>query len=238
MLYRLLVQAIVCTMLLMMVPATSLAADPPSTMTVAGQGTIERDPDQATLALSVVTSNDSAATATSMNNQTYNSVLSSLRGIGLTDSAVKTVNFDVTFVAKPPPNATYKPPHTGYVVTRALSVTIANLSLVGKAIDAAVGAGVEQIGGVSYGLHDQRSAYAAALAAAVQDAQAQATALAGAAHVHLGAIRAIVAAGAQPPRPMMAQRLAVAAPAVPTEISPSQVQVQATVTVTYGISPS
>lgn len=220
-------------------PALCRAAEPPSSLTVWGQGTIERDPDRATLTLSVVTNDDSAAMATSQNNQTYNALEGRLHGIGLTDAAIHTRSFGITYVAKPAANAPYKPPRTGYVVTRVLSITLDNLTLVGRAIDAAVAAGVPEVDGVGYGLRDQRSAYDAALAAAVQDAQAQAAAIAQAAHVHLGAIRTIESGSMPVFQPQVIRALAVAAPAppVPTEITPSQVEIQATVRVTFLLAP-
>ena len=235
--YRLIVQTAVCAALLsLMVPALSSAAEPPSTVTVSGQGTISRDPDRATLTLSVVTNNDAAATATSQNNVIYNALVGRLRGVGLAESAIHTRSYSVSYVAKPEPNAPYKPPRTGYVVTRALGVSIDNLTLVGRAIDAAVAAGIPEIDGVAYGLRDQRSAYNAALAAAVQDAQAQATAIAQAAHLHLGAIRTIAAGGNAIPQPVF-RAMAVQVAPVPTEISPSQVEIQASVRVTFLVTP-
>ena len=213
-------------------PLQSAAAQSVPRLTVTGQGTITRDPDRATLAVTIVTSNDVASTSSSQNNAIYNALLAHLRTIGITQPAIRTTSYAITFVPKPAETATYRPPHTGYVVSRALAITIDNLSLVGRATDAAVAAGVEQIDGVSFGLRNERAAYAAALAAAVNDAAMQASTLAAAAHMHLGAIQTMyTGAPRQPPLPLRA--LAAAAPNVPTEIPPSQIEVHATVTVTY-----
>jgi uncharacterized protein YggE len=205
-------------------------------LSVTGVGTITREPDRATLAVTIVTSNDVASTSSSQNNTTYNALLARLRGIGIAQSAVRTTNYAITFVPKPTEAATYKPAHTGYVVTRSLAITIDDLSLVGRATDAAVSAGVEQIDGVSFGLRDERSAYGSALAAAVRDAALQAKALADAAHVRLGAVRTMTT-GSPQQAPVPLRALAVAAPNVPTEIPPSQIEVHATVIVTYMLLP-
>ena len=213
------------------VPQTAGAQATPH-VSVTGQGTVVRDPDRATLAATIVTSNDVASTASSQNNATYNALVARLRPIGIAQAAVRTTSYSITFVPKPSSDATYKPAHTGYVVTRSLAITIDNLALVGRATDAAVAAGVEQIEGVSFGLRDERAAYAAALAAAVADASMQASALAAAAHMRLGAVRAITTAS--PLRSPMPLALAkTAGPSVPTEIPPSEIEVQATVSVTY-----
>ena len=144
----------------------------------------------------------------------------------------------MNFVPKAPDGNGYHPPQTGYIVTRGLSVTLDNLDAVGRTIDAAIGAGVTHLGGVSFGLRDQRGAYASALAAAVKDAEEQASALAGAAHLHLGPVRTINAGGYNPPVPTPVFRaMAAASVAAPTDIPPSEVDVRANVTVTYALVP-
>ena len=215
-----------------------LAATPQSTVTVSGSGTISRDPDRATLSVSIVTNDNVAATATSANNRLYNALVDRMRGASIAGSAIKTTSYDLNFVPKPAASDNYKPPQTGYIVTRGLSITVDNLSNVGGVIDAAVAAGVTQVSGVSYGLRDERGARAAALAAAVEDAAAQAAAIAQAAHMHLGTLHRISTVQSPPVFAARAMTLAVRAPAqVPTEITPSAVEVHATVTVTYALTP-
>ena len=218
--------------------APALAATPQSTVTVSGSGTISRDPDRAMLSVSIVTNDSVASTATSANNRLYNALVDRMRGAGIAAAAIKTTSYDLNFVPKPPPGDNYKPPQTGYIVTRGIAITIDNLSNVGGVIDAAVAAGVTQVNGVSYGLRDERGAHSAALANAVEDAAAQAAAIAQAAHMHLGAIRRISSVQSSPVFAARALTMAVKAPAqVPTEITPSAVEVHATVTVTYALMP-
>ena len=222
------------TALLAASPLATRAASSP-TVTVTGEGTITKQPDRAVLSLAAITNDDSAQTATAQNNAMYEEVLRRMASLGIAQSAIATSAYDVAFVPKPEAAAPYKPPRTGYVVTRRLSVSIDNLSLVGRAIDAAVGAGVPEIDGVTFGLRDPRSAYAQALGAAMRDAATQAEALATAAHLRLGNVRTISSARElTPPAPVM--RMAVEA-AVPTKIPPSQVNVIATVNVTYDLQP-
>jgi uncharacterized protein len=236
---RLACQTVLSVAALAAVSAPTLAAqNVVPNLTVTGSGTVSRDPDRATLLLSIITNDDSATNATSQNNRIYNAVTGKLHGLGIAQSSISTSRYDVSFVPKPSAGENYKPPRTGFIVTRSLSITIDNLSSVGSTIDAAVGAGVTQIDGVAFGLRDDRNAHAAALAAAVHDANAQAAAIAQAAHLRLGAIRRIATGEAPQIGPVRLQALALkAAPAVPTEIAPSQVNVHATVTITYAVSP-
>lgn len=202
---------------------------------VTGQGTVSQTPDRASLNVSIVSNSDQAQAATSQNNATYSAVAGRLGGLGIAERDIHTSSFNISFVPKPEATSQYKPPRTGYIVTRQLAVTIDNLALVGRAIDAAVAAGATQIDGVAYGLRDTESAYAKALAAAVRDAAVQAAALAEAAHLRLGTIQSMTTGRSLPVAP--APLFRVAAAEVPTTIPPSDVQVNASVTVTYGLQP-
>ncbi len=235
---RLLARTVLACVACLLACVPALAATPSSTLTVSGSGTISRDPDRATLSVSIVTNNDVAATATSANNRLYGALVDRMRSVGIAAGAIKTSSYDLNFVPKPPPGDNYRPPQTGFIVTRGLSITIDNLSNVGGVIDAAVAAGVTQVNGVSYSVRDERGAHAAALAAAVEDAATQAAAIAQAAHMHLGTIRRISSVQSPPVFAARAMTLAVRAPAqVPTEITPSSVEAHATVTVTYALTP-
>jgi uncharacterized protein YggE len=159
----------------------------------------------------------------------------------LNADAIHTIGFDVSFFPQPPANlpANERRDRYGYVTTRSLRVDIAPLDLVGKAIDAATAAGVTDVGGVSYDLKDRHAAFLAALAVAMADAKQSAQALATAGGFTLGGYRSIQAGGndvVRPyPQPMM-MKSAMAAPSVPTEISPGgPIEVRASVTVGYGI---
>ncbi|MBV8601083.1 MAG: SIMPL domain-containing protein [Candidatus Eremiobacteraeota bacterium] len=206
-------------------------------LTVTGQGTVSRAPDQATVGLQIVTNNDAAATATSQNNTAYNALRARLSSLGIAESAIHTRSYNVSFVPKPTDNSGYKPPRTGYIVTRSLDVSLNDLSAVGRAIDAAVAAGVGEVSGVSYGFRDRHAVYNEALAAAVRDAASQAAAIAAAANLKLGGIRAINAGGGPGPRPLQVMGRVMAAsmpaPSPPTEIQPSDIDVSANVTIVY-----
>lgn len=209
------------------------------TLSVSGEGTVSHSPDQAIVNAQIITNNDAAATATSQNNTIYNALRTRLNAIGIPESAMKTNSFNLNFIPRPNDAATYKPPRTGYVVTRSVSITIDQLDAVGRAIDAAVAAGVTDVGGVSYGLRDRRALWSLALAAAVKDAETQATAVAAAAHLRIAGVRTINAGGyfAPVPLPMQVMRASAApAPNVPTDVQPSNIDMRATVNVVYNLS--
>jgi len=116
-----------------------------------------------------------------------------------------------------------------------VTVTTDQTNAAGTIVDAAVASGVTSIGGVTFGMRDDRGARREALAAAVADAQAQARALADAAHVRLGRVVRMAPPGYAPgPRPMVLQQIGRTM-ATPTNIEPSDLTVTASVDVTYAI---
>ena len=212
---------------------------PPAHLDVAGQGSVERMPDQAVVTFSIVTNDDVASRATSANNATYNALVARLRALGITTPAIRTTSYGANYNPHPAqPNPQY-PQRFGYVVTRIVAVTVDHTDGAGAIVDAGVAVGVTNVGGVSFTLKDQRGAYRDALAAAVADARAQADALAVAAHVRIVRIMAMSSASFAVPQPLprFAQAVAVAPPPVPTDVQPSNLTVTASVSISYEIAP-
>ena len=123
----------------------------------------------------------------------------------------------------------------GYSASNSVSATIEQLARTGAVIDAAVGAGANQISGPSLTHGDPESLYRQALAAAVADARTKAQALAAAANVSLGRVTAIVEGGSAPsPMPFAAK--AAADEVASTPIEPGQGEIGATVSVTFSVT--
>lgn len=218
----------------------------PIVITVTGQGSVSQVPDMATLSANVVTNDEAASRATSDNNAVYERLVSRLAAVGIAESAITTTYYNMNFVPRPveeqpaagAPRVSYpiyNRARYGYVVTRSLSIKIAGTSRVGKVIDAAVAAGATDVNGVNFGVKNSRTGYVRALRLAVEDAQSQANAMASAAHLRIVRIKAMSQGYPQVfPSPM---RMGVTADSysvkVPTNIQPSDVQVSATVTITY-----
>jgi uncharacterized protein YggE len=218
---------------------TAPAARPAARIDVSGQGSVDRMPDRVTVSFSVVTNDDNATRATSANNTQYAALVAKLRALGIEPPAIRTTGYYLTFNQRPlQPNPQFQQRY-GYVVTRSVTVTSDRTDQAGPIVDAGVSAGVNDIGGISFGLRDTRAAYRLALAAAVADAQAQAEALAAAAHLRIVRVLSLGAASYAPvPRPVprfAAQALSVAP--VPTDVQPGDLSVTATVSVSYEVAP-
>jgi uncharacterized protein YggE len=218
------------------VRAADTAADAPvATITVTGQGSVSRAPDRATVALTIVTNDDNATRALSENNRRYSALLSKLGAIGIAAGDVTSTSIQSYF--NPRPSTPVGPGQLfGFVVTRNVEIEVTALAQIGAAVDAATAAGATQINGVSYGFRDRRAVERAALAAAVADASAQAQAIASAAHVQI--VRVLHIGNEAPPGRIMPLTMSMERKAeapVPTTISPSDLDVASTVSVTYVI---
>jgi uncharacterized protein YggE len=213
-------------------------ARPAAQIQVSGQGSVDRMPDQALVSFSVVTNDDVAARATSANNTIYTALLARLNGLGIQPAAVKTTGYYLTYNPRPAqPNPQYQQRY-GYVVTRSVSVTSDRTDQAGAIVDAGVAAGITNVGGISFGLRDDRAAYRTALAAAVADAASQAETLAAAARVRIVRVLTISAGSYAPvPRVLSLGRVTAAPAPMPTDVLPSDLTVRASVTVTYEVAP-
>ncbi len=207
-------------------------------ITVSAQGRANAAPDMATENFTIATNADTAAAATSDNNNRYDRLMSALQSLGIAQRDIRTTFYNLNYTPppQPQPGAALPPVREryGYFVNRNIQVTVHRLDSVGKAIDTAVASGVTDIGGVTFGVTDNRAQFAQALRAAVSDARAQAEAMASAAGLHLVRVKSMQQGYAEAPGPriMMEAKMPAPAPA-PTNIQPSDVEVSATVTLTY-----
>ena len=117
----------------------------------------------------------------------------------------------------------------GYTASNTVNATIRSVSRSGAVIDAAVGAGANQVYGPTFTRSDEAVLYRRALSAAVANARRKAQTLAGAAKVRLGPVRSIVESSVGPIP--IAEK--AAADAVGTPIEPGTQRIEASVTVEF-----
>ncbi|MBV9148492.1 MAG: SIMPL domain-containing protein [Candidatus Eremiobacteraeota bacterium] len=208
------------------------------TIVVSGQSVISRMPDVATVSLGIVTINDVAQNATTDNNRRYEDLRNRLHSLGVPYSSIRTVSFNVNYVAPQPELPPSQRERSGYTVSRQIEVKLTNLESVGSVIDQAVAANATDINDVAYTLTNERQIYAEALGSAVADAQRQAKAMASAANLRILRIASMQSGYFSPPILMRAGvARGNAMPPAPTQISPSNIDVHANVTITYVVGP-
>ena len=177
-----------------------------------------------------------APAATSANAAIANALSARLAALNIPASAISTAGYGLTYTPRPPKPDPASTQRFGYTVERTIDVAVDNVNGAGAVVDAGVAAGVTNVNGVAFSLHDQRAAVRSAQAAALDAAVALAHGPAAAAHVRLVRILAIAPAGNAAPQ-VAFRAMALSAASVPTTIAPTDLTVTANVTLRYEIAP-
>jgi uncharacterized protein len=209
--------------------ARSAAAEEQSAITVTGTGTVETVPDEASFSFGVLTKGRTASAALAANSAEARRVIAAIVAAGIDRKDVRT-----DAVSLSPRTNENGETILGYTAQNSVSVTLRNLDKAGAVIDAAVGAGANDVQGPNLVKSNQDRLYRDALKVAVADARAKAQVLATAAGRSAGRAMTIVESGATPP-PVFAKAEAAMADSGPP-IEPGTQEIQATVTVTFALS--
>jgi hypothetical protein len=230
--------AISALLVLLVAAPIGVRADAPraTEIVVSGTGTVTLPPDVATVSGSIQTNSANAAEAVGGNNAAYERVGSALAKLGIARNNIELAGYNVSYTPKPPKpddGVTY-----GYTVTRDFVVKVRDIAKAGEVVDACTAAGATSIGGVSFGLSDERSAQAQATGKAVDDARAKALALAAASHLHVSGIKSIgLGDGGGPVYPMAKMAVNAAPGQSPTQFDTSTVNVTVNVQMTFLAQP-
>ena len=198
------------------------------TIVVTGAGTVTASPDQATVVLGAETIRQTAQDAQAANSAVMAQVVRQLTALGIPADQLRTTGVTLTPQRQP---GSENGAITGYAAANQIAVTVNDLRLTGRVIDTGVGAGANQVAGLSFGLRAPGADSARALRLAVQNAQATAATLAQAAGVgpiHLMRLEELSATAP------VARVMVQAAQPVETPVLPGTVSVTMTVRAVYG----
>lgn len=223
--------------LLLTAPARAQTTPVPATIRVQGEAILTVEPDLAELELGVVSQAKTAAAAAAENATKLDRVMRAVRGAMGANDKVNTIGYNASPMFRD--GAKGAPVLDSYVVTNTIRVRAHELPRVGRLIDAALGAGANNVQRLGFTLAKPEQAQSEALKAAAANARAEAAALAGA--LSLSIVRVLtVEETSGGPRPMvfaeMSQQMERKAMATP--ITPGQIDVPATVTITYQVTPA
>ncbi|VVC05286.1 Uncharacterised protein [uncultured archaeon] len=160
------------------VPVSSTTSE--KTITVTGTATTSISPDIVTLQFGVDTDAKTAQDAISVNSQVMDSVVTAVTSLGITKDEISTASFSISpvynYSVPDPYTGIQKTILTGYKASNTLFVKTTKLSLTGKIIDSAVGAGANRVDDVSFSLSPgmQQSAQNGLISKAVVDAKSKA----------------------------------------------------------------
>jgi uncharacterized protein YggE len=194
-------------------------------ITVLGSGSANVVPNRASFAFGTVSQAATANAALAASSQSATRVIAALKRVGVAQADIQTA--DVSLSPRTNDNGDEI---VGYTASNTVTATIRKIGDAGDVVDAAVGAGANQVSGPNLLAADQDAAYRNALEGAVADARAKAEALATASSSRLGKITAIVEGGGAIPTP-----LATGAKDSSVAIEPGTQKIEATVSVTFAL---
>ncbi len=215
--------------------AQDAASEPQRTITVQGEGTVTAKPDTANVTAGVVSEAKTAREALTANNDKMANVVAGLKDAGIAEDDIRTSGFAVNPVySRQPrqPDGTQKDPEiTGYRATNTVSVTVRDLSTVGRTLDEVVTLGANNVNGISFYIDKPEGLMDEARTGAVEDALRRASVLAKAAKLNLGRIMTINEGGSYRPQPMMARMEAMDSGGASVPVAPGTQEISANVTI-------
>jgi uncharacterized protein YggE len=202
---------------------------------VSASGEVKVAPDKATISIGVQTRSTTAAAASQQNAQKQRAIIDAIKAKGIPAEQISTSNFNVIPETRYDREGQAAPRTTSYLVMNTVNVELKRIDQVGPMIDAALGAGANQINSLSFGVQNADSARRAALNVAVTKARADAESVARAAGGSLGPMIELVAneSSVRPPVPYMREMAMSAAKADGTPIEAGMETVIAHVSVRW-----
>jgi len=193
-------------------------------ITVSGTGSVVAVPSQAVFSFGVDTRAATAVAAVAANAREMRQVIAAVKAAGATQVGTLSVSVSQSLDQSGQPN--------GFAASNAVTATI-GVDRAGALIDAAVGAGANQVNGPSLSVADQGALYRKALEAAVADAKLSAATLAAAAGRPLGKVTSVTETSATTPVPMTG-KLAASDAGTPIEAGTQEITASVTVTFVLG----
>lgn len=145
-------------------------------VSVSGIGTMTVKPDIAYINVGVETQDKDASVAQKENATKMSAVMAALKKAGIDEKDIKTVQYSIYDRYDYVENGTDV---KYYTVTNMVQVTVKDIDKVGDVIDAAAGAGSNQVSNIQFGISNEDEVYQEALKLAMSSAKSKATAIMG-----------------------------------------------------------
>ncbi len=222
---------------LLLLTAQAPAAPPNSNEPVivtTGEGVVKMAPDRVWVTIAAESRARSPRDAQRANSDAMKAVLDKLKALGLPADAIRTSGYDLQ------PQFDYvngRQSLREYLARNTIEVRLDEVTRAGEVLDAAVGSGATSVSGVRFDLKDRDTAEREALKKAVADARGRADAAAAGAGMRVDRVIKIEEQRVMipEPRPMMMARQSMVADAAAVPMSPGEMEIRATVTMTSSI---
>jgi uncharacterized protein YggE len=208
----------------------------PAMISVTGEATISAAPDLAQIDGGVTSEAKTAREAAEANNAAMGKVLLALKGVGIEEKDFQTSRLSLQPESAPNRSGGGAPTIVGYRASNRVTVRLRDVSKLAGVIDAMVGAGANDIGGISFKVSNASKLLDDAREQALADARRKAEIYARAAGVSLGAPLSI--AEETNAAPVSYRRMAVGMAVAPTPVAPGEETLQVMVSVSWAIKPA
>jgi uncharacterized protein YggE len=224
----------VVTAMLLAAPALAQTMPPPA-ISVTGEATVSVAPDQAQIDGGVTSDAKTAREASDANNAAMGKVLLALKGAGIEEKDYQTSRLSLQPQFATPSKVSERAGIVSFRASNRVTVRIRDVTKVANIIDALVGAGANEIGGINFTVTQASKHLDEAREKAIADARRKAEIYAKAAGVTLGEPISISEEGAPTPmfRGKMAAPMAAGAP-----VAQGEETLSVTVNVTWAIKPA
>jgi len=194
-------------------------------------------PDRALVSVAVESHAESAAKAGAENAAMQTRVIEAVKATGVAAAQIRTAGYNV--FPEYAQSSGKGPRVTGYRAQNTVQVEVREIANVGKVIDAALGAGATNIGGVNMFASNIEPARNEALQKAVAKARSEAEVVATAAGGSLGTLVELTIDPINTPQPMMRGMVGMTSgAAMPTPIETGEIVVQAMVRARWQFTPA
>jgi uncharacterized protein YggE len=203
------------------------------TITVSGTGVASSKPEVAIVYLSVITRSDTASNAQILNAEKMKNAIEALKNAGIKEEKIETTRYSLEPIYEYNENLR-KSVLVGYQCVNTIKVTLEELNKVGKIIDIAVLAGVNEVSSITFSLKEEtiEKLKIEALTKAVEDAKTKAETVAKAAGVKIISPKKIDIGGYVSPIRYELVKEAIAVPETPI-IAPEELTVSMNVNIVY-----
>jgi uncharacterized protein YggE len=217
-----------------------------ATVSTSGTASTKVNPDKVSVTIGVETNSTNAKDAAASNAKLMQNVINALKALGITDDQIATNYYSIYPVygtVRPvcidiypqPPDCKPKSEITGYRAVNSLTVTVDASSDIGKIIDAAIGAGANNVSGASFFISDakQQEIRESLIEKAITNAKSRAEKAAGAVNMNVTGVESINLNDVYFPVFYKDFAMASGESAPSTPIVPGQQQVSMTVQVVF-----
>jgi hypothetical protein len=211
--------------------------EPERSVTTSGQASVRLAPDRAWVTVGIEARAQKPQEAQKQAAEVMRRIQMQLEALGIPPAAIRTVSFNLQADWDYSNN---RRTLRGYIVSNLVEVKVDDIAKVGDVLDRSIASGGNTIHGVRWDLQDRDKAERDALRQAVEDAKQRAEVAVAAAGAKLGPVMRINEQRYDQPRPMLDMvQMRQAAPAAPmpeTPISPGEIEIRSTVTVSFSIN--